>query len=193
MSPRALRSREKIIRAATDLLVERGPRAVTVDAVSEESGVAKSTLYRHWESRDDLLIDVVRQNVPDAGGADLDAGFVTALRTHVRTLALTFADPEWSRILPAMLSLRTAMPEIAAVVERDMDDKYAVLRSILQLGVDEGLLPAAMANPRSVEDVSSLLFGPLFVAAIADDHHRVEGLGSLVVERFLASFGIDAD
>lgn len=34
-----------------DLLVESGARSVTVDAVEASSGVAKSTLYRHFSSR----------------------------------------------------------------------------------------------------------------------------------------------
>ena len=55
MDPRVARSRASLLEAATDLLVDGGPRAVTVDAVSERSGVAKSTLYRHFPSRDDLV------------------------------------------------------------------------------------------------------------------------------------------
>ena len=80
-SPRAARSREKLLAAATDLLVEAGPTAVTVDAVSERSGVAKSTLYRHWGSRDDMLVDVVRSNLPEPEPIDVDQGFEPGTRT----------------------------------------------------------------------------------------------------------------
>src|SRR4029077_11891972 len=45
-NPRIARTRERVIRSATDLLVEGGPWAVTVDAVVARSGVAKSTIYR---------------------------------------------------------------------------------------------------------------------------------------------------
>ena len=50
--PRVARSRTAVLDAATHLLVTGGPAAVTVDAVVAESGVAKSTIYRHWRSRD---------------------------------------------------------------------------------------------------------------------------------------------
>ena len=53
-----MRTREAVLTAATDLLVEGGPSAVTIDAVVARSGVAKSTIYRHWESRDEVLVAV---------------------------------------------------------------------------------------------------------------------------------------
>ncbi|MDO9175716.1 MAG: helix-turn-helix domain-containing protein, partial [Actinomycetota bacterium] len=60
-----VRSRACLLAAATELLVETGVRGVTVDAVAERSGVAKSTLYRHWGSVQELLVDVMRANVPE--------------------------------------------------------------------------------------------------------------------------------
>ena len=62
--PRVARSRAKLLAAATEILIETGPSSVTVDAVAERSGVAKSTLYRHWESRSALLVDVLRTHRP---------------------------------------------------------------------------------------------------------------------------------
>ena len=64
MDPRIARTRAAVVRAATDLLVEGGPSAVTVDAIVARSGVAKSTIYRHWESRDEILLSVIEQCLP---------------------------------------------------------------------------------------------------------------------------------
>lgn len=183
-SSRTTRSREKLLRAATELLVQGGPRGVTVDAVAEESGVAKSTLYRHWSSRDEMLIDVVRCNVPDAGEPDLSRGFEPALRSYVADAAATLRDPEWSRILPALLTLRTTMPELSAIVEEDRADKHQALMAILDLGIAEGLLPASIAP----EDVSSLVLGPLLLAGVLGDHDRIDHLADFVVDRFIASY-----
>lgn len=54
MDARVARTHAAVMQAATDLLVEGGPNAMTVDAVVARSGVAKSTVYRHWATRDDL-------------------------------------------------------------------------------------------------------------------------------------------
>lgn len=182
-SARVARSREKLVRAATDLLVEAGPRGVTVDAVAERSGVAKSTLYRQWSSRDDMLVDVVRCNVPDADPPDLSLGCAGALRAYIASVASTLADPEWSRIVPALMSLRATMPELAAVVEGDRDDKAQVLRSILELGVEEGVL----SPPVDVEESMILLLGPLVFASITGQDDRLPALADQVVERFMSS------
>lgn len=184
-SPRAARSREKLVRAATDLLVESGTRAVTVDAVAERSGVAKSTLYRHWSSRDEMLTDVVRCSVPDLHAPDLGRGFAVALRQYIHDAANTLGDPEWSRIIPAMMSLRTTMPDLAAVVERDQSSKADVLESILDRGVEEGVVPPGA----DTDDAAHLLFGPLVFAAIMGDHERLDRLADVVVDRFIASAG----
>jgi AcrR family transcriptional regulator len=49
-------ARERILATAYDLFSRRGVRAVGVDTVVAESGVAKMTLYRHFPSKDDLVL-----------------------------------------------------------------------------------------------------------------------------------------
>jgi AcrR family transcriptional regulator len=53
--------RERIRRAAYDLFSRLGIRAVGVDAVIAEAGVAKMTLYRNFPSKDDLVLDFLRR------------------------------------------------------------------------------------------------------------------------------------
>jgi AcrR family transcriptional regulator len=49
-------ARERILDAAYELFSRRGIRDVGVDEVIERAGVAKATLYRHFPSKDDLVI-----------------------------------------------------------------------------------------------------------------------------------------
>jgi AcrR family transcriptional regulator len=49
--------RERIRRAAYDLFSRLGIRAVGVDTVIAQAGVAKMTLYRNFPSKDDLVLD----------------------------------------------------------------------------------------------------------------------------------------
>ncbi len=184
LSPRAARSREKMMRAATDLLVDHGPRSVTVNAVAEASGVAKSTLYRHWPSRDEMLVDVVRCAVPVVAEPDLTGSFDVVLRDFMASAAAALSDPEWSRIIPALMSLRKTMPELAEIVEADREAKTATLRSILDLGIRSERIPTGL-DPA---DVDKLLLGPLIFAALLDEHDRMVRLADVVVDRFLASF-----
>ena len=47
--------RDRILRTASALFYQRGVRAVGVDLVVEEAGVAKTSLYRHFRTKDDLI------------------------------------------------------------------------------------------------------------------------------------------
>src|ERR1700720_3953954 len=51
----AIDLREKILETASDLFYHRGVRAVGVDLVVEKAGVAKTSLYRHFRTKDDLV------------------------------------------------------------------------------------------------------------------------------------------
>lgn len=56
----------KIDRAVTRIVVDEGPSAVTVSRVSEVSGVARTTLYRRYDSSADILMDVAGRIAPMA-------------------------------------------------------------------------------------------------------------------------------
>jgi AcrR family transcriptional regulator len=51
-----VKARERILEAAYDLFSERGIRDVGTEEVLEQADVAKSTLYRHFRSKDDLVL-----------------------------------------------------------------------------------------------------------------------------------------
>jgi AcrR family transcriptional regulator len=61
--PRFLRSREAIVNAARELLLQHGPGAVTHLQVAESAGVGRATVYRHWP-RSDLLLAEAMATVP---------------------------------------------------------------------------------------------------------------------------------
>jgi len=81
--PRTVRSRQRLLDAATTLLKSGGPEAVTIDAVTRLSKVARTTLYRHFASARQLraatlerLLPPVIETVPPTGLRD---GLVTSL------------------------------------------------------------------------------------------------------------------
>ncbi|MET1002327.1 MAG: TetR/AcrR family transcriptional regulator [Acidimicrobiia bacterium] len=54
--PEAGSAKRRILDTAADLFYRHGYHAVGVDQVVEQAGVAKTTLYRHFESKDDLIV-----------------------------------------------------------------------------------------------------------------------------------------
>ena len=183
--PRVARSRTRMLTAATELMVEGGVRAVTVDAVAERSGVAKSTLYRHWASVHELLVDVMRANVPDTSPLDPSLGFEAAVRWWVGHAVDALSAPDWARTLPALLELRNHSAEMAALLASDFDEKLVTVSAILDLGVAEGRVPTGLA----ARQVMNTLVGPLVLATLNGEDDQLPALADYVAERFLASYG----
>src|SRR6267154_6301602 len=59
--------RERILATAVELFYRHGIRAVGVDSIAEAAGTNKMTLYRHFDSKDELVAEYLRQ---EAGKAD---------------------------------------------------------------------------------------------------------------------------
>ncbi len=49
-------ARERLLEAAYELFSRRGIHAVGIDAIIERSGVARQTMYRHFASKEDLVV-----------------------------------------------------------------------------------------------------------------------------------------
>jgi AcrR family transcriptional regulator len=60
VGPRS-RARKRILDAAYDLFTTRGIRAVGVDEIVERAEVAKATLYRHFRTKDELVLSFLEQ------------------------------------------------------------------------------------------------------------------------------------
>lgn len=56
----ALPPRQRILAAADDLFTRQGIRGVGVEAIAEAAGTNKMTLYRHFESKDELVAEWIR-------------------------------------------------------------------------------------------------------------------------------------
>src|SRR5262245_31080619 len=54
-------ARDRVLAAAYDLFSRHGIRAVGIDAIIEHSQVARMTLYRHFESKEELVLAFLRQ------------------------------------------------------------------------------------------------------------------------------------
>src|SRR5437764_7652684 len=58
--------RERIVAVAADLFYRHGIKAVGVDSIAETAGTNKMTLYRHFDSKDELVAEYLRQEAAKA-------------------------------------------------------------------------------------------------------------------------------
>lgn len=139
MDPRVARTRATVLGSAIDLLAERGYSGFSVESVVERTGIAKTTLYRHWPTRDDLLAAAITKldgarPLPDTGSVrqdlhDLLASRVQATRT-----------PQWERCMPALVEAAAHHPELAAIIARLTSQILAQIETLLGRGIERGEL-----------------------------------------------------
>lgn len=172
--------------AARDLLVELGPDGLTVDAVVARSGVAKSTVYRHWKTRDDLVADVFADCMPDLQPSADDLGAEASLRDMAHQMARSLADPQWQRLLPAMILLKTQSDAMAHLNEEMKVAQQDLVTDVLRRCVDEGVLdPVVLKDP---ERTGLLLVGPMLAVALVDGEGLDEPFVDEIVDRFIRGY-----
>ncbi len=179
--PRVARTRARVLRAATDLLVDGGPTAVTIEAIVATSGVARSTIYRHWDTRDDILLSVIESCAPVVASPPESAGFEESLRLLVEDLRVTLTDPGWTRVLPAILALKHQEHGVADLEQRLEERQEHVLEIVLRRGIDEGSLDPDI----DLEAASALLIGPLLFSMLTGKPELDAAFCSRVVDAFL--------
>ncbi len=154
---RVRRSKESVLKATSDLLTESGLGGVTVEDVSRRSGVAKTTIYRHWTTRSELVIDAcsqisTKQDVPDTGSFE---GDITAFLTSMAELLCT---ARWSSVVPSMIDAAERDPEIAKIHSIIQMGHTAPLQEIITRAARNGEIPTS-TDPSTM--IAALL-GPLF-------------------------------
>src|SRR5688500_15624515 len=76
-SSRSIDARARILDTAVRLFYARGLRAVGVDTIIAESGVAKATFYKHFPAKDDLVVAYL-DRVDEVWSGQLHAAAATA-------------------------------------------------------------------------------------------------------------------
>lgn len=135
-------ARERILGTAHDLFYREGIRATGIDRVIAESGVAKLTFYRHFPSKNELVLEFL-----DYRHARWMAWFEAALLRHGATpRALVPALEEWlssadfrgCAFINSVSELGASLPEVNEITRRHKADMARAIG---------GLLPAGPAFP----------------------------------------------
>lgn len=156
--PRVARTRQRVLAAAGELLAERGREGFTIDALARCSGVARTTIYRHWPDLDVLLFDTFRA-LAEPATVDVDTGSVRDDLVRIyQGLAAGFGDSCIGRCLPVLIDVTRRDPDLADLHRSFVAERRAPARRAVTAGVARGELPADL----DVEALVDRLAGPVF-------------------------------
>ena len=157
-NPRTTRVRKIILDAAIELLIKEGHRAVTPHRVSKATGVARTTIYRHWPDPVSLLLDaidsVLAPDHPLSTVGELRIDLTTALESLRRRLD----KRPFRTMFAALLDHATRSPKLVPAQRRFVSGVMAPLRNIIKAAIDDGRLEQSLKPDVAVAQ----LVGPIF-------------------------------
>jgi AcrR family transcriptional regulator len=186
-SPETTSGRERLLATAYELFSRHGTRAVGVDRIVEESGVAKMTLYRNFASKDDLIVAFLQRREEQWTRAWLQAEVEARADTPAgRLLAIFDTFGEWFATEGFEgCSFINVMLEVA---EPGHPVRDAAIRHLAEIRVFlAGLAEeAGVADPDAFARQWHILMKGSIVAAgegDVDAAARARELGALLLER----------
>lgn len=181
VDPRVRRSREAVLAASVSLFVSGGPRAVTVDAVSEASGVAKTTIYRHWRDRAHLLADAYRACLPVVPVPEPDLSPDVQLREVVRSLVRGMGVAPTRPALPHLIATPLDPVESRALPADVMDQTFASLVAAIEIVAAAGVIP----KRTDVMEAKHQIVGFIIMSAIDPDCLMDDDLADRITTLFI--------
>jgi AcrR family transcriptional regulator len=157
--PRSERSHRAILKAANELLAERGFVDLTMDEVAQRAGTGKTTIYRRWPSKGTLVFEAFatdfldRQPLPDTGS--LRGDLLAALRAFIRVVKGTVTG----RTLAGLIAEVQRDPELAEVWR---DGFVGRVRRQHRLMVDRAVQRGEASPDVDPDVVLDLLFGAAY-------------------------------
>jgi AcrR family transcriptional regulator len=124
-------------------LAEVGYAAFTIEAVAGRAKTGKASIYRRWETKQDLVLDafMARFGGPDDIVNDLVADTDATTRDLLVRLATRICQvsDEAGEVIRAVACEATRDPDLAAAVEQKVHrPKHAAFVELLRRGVDRG-------------------------------------------------------
>jgi AcrR family transcriptional regulator len=201
--PRPARSRARLLDAATALLSAGGPTAVTVDAVTRASNVARATLYRHFPSGNDLVAAAFHALIPPAPIPPDEGSLRDRLVAMVQAQAELIAEAPVSIAAMSWLALGGDMEqlpwgrnrgsaesqEVQTLRERVAEQYAAPFDAVL----DSDVAIAALGEVDRTR-AAALLLGPIVLGKLSTlpdfDYRQI---AEVAVDGFLATHVIDGE
>ncbi|MDN4613870.1 TetR/AcrR family transcriptional regulator [Leifsonia sp. F6_8S_P_1B] len=167
--------REALIQAATELFYADGLRAVSVDKVIEKAGTTKVTFYRHFKSKDDLVVAHLERRAEQeragiAGAREAAAGDPDRTFQLIAQQLGTMACEQGFRGCP-FINAAAEYPDPASPVRAAVDAH----RTWCKTTFAEIVGPLGLQDPQAVADDLMLIRDGAMVSGYLDD---AEALGA---------------
>jgi AcrR family transcriptional regulator len=180
--PRSEEARLRTIEATIQTLLEHGAEGLTMEEIAERSGVAKSTIYRHFGTREHLVAEsvrscVVEQPTPDSGSLAED---LTELFTRYDESEET---KRLNELFPLLIDAARRDAGMREVLHDLLVERQRPMRTVLKLAQGRGEI-----DPDLDLDVAvAVLIGPFTYRRMVQDAEITDEFVAAVVQTGIAA------
>jgi AcrR family transcriptional regulator len=178
---RTARVRAAAIAATLAELADVGYSALSLESVAKRAGVGKTTLYRRWGTREELVLEAMlerageRISVPDTGSLRED------LLELAGTAAANAATPEVAAMARAVAAESPYDPRLAAANRRFWAERLALDGAIIERAIERGEIERGTDPVRVIESVLGPIHLRLLLTGEVVDRPFLEGIVDTVL------------
>lgn len=193
---RGRRSREEILDAASRIMAERGYAATSLSVLSRETGLPKSAVYHHFQSKAGLLSAVMARGAYDffsamreaqAGGPEGGTARERLTWYLLRTGEVFTARADFLRLhLILIMSAEAAEAEVEAIIEQVRRDGRAHMNTMIAASFAAEGPDIAQAVADDLDYFGIAGFDGAFVASQADPARVLPAQMTLLAEAMAA-------
>jgi AcrR family transcriptional regulator len=168
---RGRRREQAILAAVTGLLGEAGYEAMTMDAVAARAHASKTTIYRRWPGKADLVRAAVDAHVAGRVLSGSDTGSLRGDLLAVLRSVRSHLTPEFMAMMSGLVHAMRADSALAVSL-RSVFDQDSVSEQVIGRAVARGELPARAATRLAGlvhEVIEAQVFRQMMTAADLDD------------------------
>ena len=162
IDPRVERTRSAVLDAVMELLAECGFDGITIEGIADRSGVARSTIYRHWPDRLDLLTQAIQAQ--ELAIEPADTGSLRAdLLAWAEPMCEAFVDPCLGGMVASLMAEARRDVHLAALYGSITRHRLDHAVTVVERAKARGELPAETDAVQFADDLAAPLFFRAFV------------------------------
>jgi len=178
-------TRDATLVAAREILANSGVRGLTIEGTAARSGVAKTTIYRRYRSKQDLALAVVLEMTREVVATEREGDTRAHLIGLVDTAVGLLRDTIMGRVMQGLASDIATDPQLSrAFREHVVDLRVRRIGEIVQFGIERFELRAD-TDPAFLQE---LLFGPVYHRLLLSGLPLERDFGERIVDAVLPAF-----
>lgn len=173
--------------AAVALFADVGIDGFTMEALAERSGVARSTIYRHWPDRAELLAGVFVAVSPVVDD-DPEEHLVERLSRRAWTMA-TGMEQEWGRLFPFVVAAAQHDRSVRDALDRFNAQRRGETMDVIEQAAERG----EVELPEHLDWVLDRYIAPFFLRMLVTGEPIEDDFVEFQLERVFRELGLTSE